>query len=279
MDKVRNWSEPVLDAAVRTLQNFIEYLPHLLAGLGMLLVGYLVAKTVRALTMKIFSGVDRLAAVPVIGPIASGRLDESTAKIIGNAAFWLVLLFFATSATSLLGLKMFAGWLDGLIGYLPGILSGVLIIVAGLIIGTLVHDTIQSAAKTMPPRPRSVLARAGQIFTLVTLIVVGVDQIGIDITVLIAIVGITVGALLGGVAIAFGLGSRTLVSNLIAARYLGRDYQAGKRVRIGKVEGTILEITPVAVILDTADGRMTVPAKMFSEDVSVLLTKGTIDAG
>lgn len=279
MEKVFDWSAPIVNASARMAENFISYLPQLLAGLTILFFGWLVAKALRAVAIKIVKSVDRLSNVPLIGAVAAGRIDDSMSRIIGNTVYWLVILFFVTSATNLLGLKMFAGWLDGLIGHLPSILSGILIIIAGVVIGTLVHDAIDSTAKAMPDRPRALLARGGQLFTLATLIVIGIDQIGIDITVLIMVVGIAVGALLGGVAIAFGLGSRTLVSNLIAARYLGRDYRAGERIRVDGMEGTILEITPVAVILDTDEGRMTVPAKIFGEQASIMLTREQTDAG
>jgi hypothetical protein len=43
-------------------------------------------------------------------------------------------------------------------------------------------------------------------------------------------------------------------------------------VRIGAVRGKIVEITATAVILENSDGRVLVPAKEFSEGVSVLTT-------
>ena len=42
-------------------------------------------------------------------------------------------------------------------------------------------------------------------------------------------------------------------------------------MRIGDTEGEIVQITPTAVILEAAEGRVTVPAKRFDEAVSVLL--------
>ena len=107
---------------------------------------------------------------------------------------------------------------------------------------------------------------------------IGIDQIGIDITLLITLMAVAIGTLLGGIAIAFSLGSRTFVSNLIGARYLSKDYRVGERIRLGEIEGAILEISAVAVVVDTADGRMTVPAKLFGEQVSLLIQREAPDA-
>ena len=105
----------------------------------------------------------------------------------------------------------------------------------------------------------------------------GVDQIGVDITIVVTILSVAIGAALGGLAIAFSLGARDLVSNLIGARYLNADYRIGERIRIGEHEGTVLEISSVSVILETEEGRVMVPARQFSERSSVLITKGKGD--
>lgn len=281
MDKVFDWSAPLVAAAARMIQNFLEFLPHLVGAIAVLLIGYLIARTLKALTNRVGSSFDSVVEMLGLGNvIAAGRVNASVLTIIGNLIFWLVLLFFLTSATNLLGLKMFAGWLDTLIGHLPNILSGALIIFAGVVCGSLVADTVRTAAHAMQPRQRALLAQGARLFTIATMIVIGVDQIGINITILITVFAIAIGALLGGVAVAFSLGSKSLVGNLIGARYLSKDYRVGERIRVAGVEGTILELSPVSVVVETADGRVTIPAAHFSDQVStILLREGQNNAG
>jgi small-conductance mechanosensitive channel len=201
------------------------------------------------------------------------NMRESTIRVIGEIVFWIVILVFLTAATNVLGLQMFAGWLDRLVGYLPKILSGILIIFAGVVLANIAKDSVLATFGGLTESQRQFLARAAQIATLTILAIVGVDQIGVDITVVVTAFAIALASLLGGLSIAFGLGARGYVSNLIGAHYLGRDFQEGERIRISGIEGTILEITSVAVILDTNEGRMTVPARLFSEE-AVLLVAG-----
>jgi len=193
--------------------------------------------------------------------------------VFGEIVFWTVILVSLTAATNVLGLQMFAGWLDRLISYLPKILSGVLIIFAGVVLANIARDSVLAGFGRLTDSQRLFLARAAQGATLTILVIVGVDQIGVDITVVVTAFAITLACLFGGLSIAFGLGARGYVSNLIGAHYLGRDYQEGERIRIGKIEGTILEITSVAVILETQDGRLTVPARIFSDEAVLLITR------
>lgn len=274
MEKVFDWSAPIVAAWSSMVQKLLEFLPQLVGAIVILVVGWLVAKAVRALTVRLVKSFDRVSNFVGLGDVVGAKnINESFVTILGNVIFWLVILFFVTAASNLIGLNMFAGWLDRLIGHLPNILSGALIILAGIVFGNLVNDATRTAASSLPSRQRILLARTAQAFTVITMIVIGVDQIGIDITVLITVFAIVIGALLGGVAFAFSLGSRTLVSNLLGARYLNKDYRVGEAIRISGLEGTILEISSIAVILETDAGKATIPAKVFSEESSLLLTR------
>jgi uncharacterized membrane protein YjjP (DUF1212 family) len=103
-------------------------------------------------------------------------------------------------------------------------------------------------------------------------LVIGLDQVGIDITFLTILFAIVVGGLLLSVALAFGFGARDLVANLIGAQQLARLLELGQVARIDGIEGQVLELTPTSVILSTDEGRMAIPAKRFQEAAVLIVT-------
>ncbi|HEX6308525.1 MAG TPA: mechanosensitive ion channel domain-containing protein, partial [Longimicrobiales bacterium] len=68
-------------------------------------------------------------------------------------------------------------------------------------------------------------------------------------------------------------GARTAVSNIISSYYVSQTYRVGQSVRVGGIEGRIVQTTPTAVFIATSQGRVMVPAKQFSEEASILLTE------
>lgn len=267
-------TQPILSDFSRLYSEFIGILPQLVAAVLLLLVGWLIARLLKALTIRSAGLMNRaLVRIGLRRAVESGTIKETTVRVIAGIVFWLVILFFLASATNVLGLRMFAGWLDQVVAYLPKILSGILIIFAGVIFANIVRDGFLAAFGSMSSVQRALLARGAQIFTLGLLVIVGLDQIGIEITVVTTVLAIVLGSALGGLAIAFSLGARTFVGNLIGAHYLGAEYRAGERVRIDGNEGVIVEITAVAVILETKEGRMTVPARLFAEQASLILSR------
>jgi small-conductance mechanosensitive channel len=201
-------------------------------------------------------------------------VERPASALIGGIVFWLVFLLFFTAATETLGLPVLATWLSGISYYLPRILVAALIVLVGLLAGNLARDAITAAASAAGLAYAELLGRGIYVIVLLVAVVTSVDQMGIESRFLTLTITIIIAALIGGAALAFGLGSRTTVSNIIAAHYLRQTYRVGHTVKIGSTQGRIVEITPTTVILDADDGRVMVPAKDFSEVASVLITKG-----
>ncbi len=278
MEKLLEWGTQIATVSFETVTGIIQYLPQVLGVVMLLLAGWIVASIGRALVVRLIKGLNRIRSrFKIAGTDALPDIAQPLAVVISKVVFWVIILIFLALSLDVLGLSMFAGWLSRLVNHLPNILSGALIIWAGIVFSGLVGQAVSTAAVNFSDAQRTALARIAQLFTLTLLILMGVDQIGVDITIVVTILSVAIGAALGGLAIAFSLGARDLVSNLIGARYLNADYRIGERIRIGEHEGTVLEISSVSVILETEEGRVMVPARQFSERASVLITRENED--
>jgi small-conductance mechanosensitive channel len=238
-----------------------------------LLIGWLIARLLRSVAVKLMGVLEMLMYRAFRGRGAGAlRAPSGSVEIVGSILFWVVILFFVASATQVLGLSVFTDWLRDLVGYLPTLLAGALIILAGALFSGLARDVTVAALPSLPEAQRQLVGRVVQISILVTAIAVGADQIGIEITFLVVLAAVVMSAIVGGVALAVSLGARTYVANLIGAHYLRQAFAPGQRVRIGEVEGTILELTAISIVLETNEGRVTIPGKVYNEAPIVLLT-------
>jgi small-conductance mechanosensitive channel len=241
----------------------------------LLLVGWLLARVLRSMIVRLSDRLDGLFRKPTADDfLRRFGVERPASTVIGSIVFWLVFLLFFTAATETLGLPVLATWLSGVSYYLPRILVAALIVFAGLLAGNLAREAVSATARSAGLAYGELLGRAVYVIVLMIAVVTGVDQLGVESRFLTLMIAIVIGALIGGAALAFGLGSRTTVSNIIAAHYLRQVYRIGDHVRIGTVHGRIVEIRPTCVILEGLDSRALVPAKDFSEVASMLITKG-----
>lgn len=259
----------------KTIEGMLGYLPHLLGFLGLVLLGWILASLLRALTVRFIRGLDRLIHSRTIqDEYKQSGLDRSVPGVMGQIVFWIILFFFVTAATEALGFPVVANFLSGLAQYLPSVLAAALIGIIGFVTSGLARKGVARAAAAGGVAYPDFLGRATQTAILLIVALVIMEQIGIKIEFLMILVAMAVGTMLGGMALAFGLGAKNVVSNMVVARYLSRTYRVGQTVRIGTIQGRILEMTPMTVILDTTEGRVLLPPKEFGEQASVLITTG-----
>jgi small-conductance mechanosensitive channel len=263
-------------AALRaTLTNITDsarvFLPSLLAAAALLLAGWLLALLLRRATVRLTRRFDGLARRShVDGALHRIGVDRALSEVFGAFVFWTVFLFFVAGATEAFGLPVLSTWLTGVAFFLPRIAAAFLILLAGVLLANFVRDAVRAASATANVAYGEPLAHIARTVLLSVAVLIAVNELGIDITILTVTLGVVLGATFGGVALAFGLGARTAVSNIIGSHYLRQVVRVGQTVRLGAVQGEVEAITATAVVLRNGDGRVIVPAKRFIEAVSTL---------
>ena len=253
----------------------LGYMPRVAAAVLVLVAGWLIARVLRLLVVRTIGRMDKLWQ----GLINRRGLEhlqsrQPPTRIVGELVFWFLMLVFVTLATEILGLGIFGTWLKQIMSYLPLAAAGLLIVLVGFVVSSLSHDLVVSATASAGIARGNLLARSAQFAILLTAIILGIDQIGIDIMFLSIVAGIVLASTLGAIALGFGLGVKTHVSNMIAANQLRQIYQVDDRIRIGEFEGKIIDIRAARVIIENEQGSVDVPAKLFDEQVTVILDKG-----
>lgn len=247
-------------------------LPDFVAALLLLGIGWLAAVVLRRVAVRLVGSTSQLARRVLRRRSAqSPEFAARTAEVAGTLVFWLVMLTFTAAATHLLGLTVFTAWLGNLLAYVPTLVAGALIVLAGYLASTLVRDLTIATADSAGSRSSLLLGRMAQGAVLATAAIVGLDQVGIDVSVLVVLAATVLGMLLGGVALAFSLGARTYVANIVAGQALRQAYTPGQQIRLAGVEGRLLEHTATGVVIEVGEGRVHVPAKAFHEAPSALL--------
>jgi hypothetical protein len=265
-----NDANPLLSKLAATfndvLGNVIDFVPRLLAALLILVIGWLLARLIRSLVIRLIGQLDVVWQRMVSSKgLVTLQPRHPPTRFIGEILFWLSMLISVVLATEILGLGMFVSWLSEIVRYLPLLVSGLLIVLAGFVVSSLVRDLVTSAMASSGMSQGDAVGRLIQVIILFTAIVIGTDQAGINVSFLSMISAIILAATLGSVALAFGLGARSYVANLIAAHYLRKDLRSGDRIRFGDIQGAIIEVNNSRMILDTDLGRVSIPASLLEQ--------------
>lgn len=259
------------------IQRLRPYLIDVLAAAALLLLGSMLGRLLeswsrrgsQALLDRI-GGKGRGAAAA-----AAQQLGQSVAVLVGRFIYWLIFLMFAAAAIELLGLPVVSRVAERLATYLPSALTGLAIVFLGVVVASLAGGLAAAAAASSGVRYAGAVGRTVQALLVVLAILVGLEQVGVHGELIAILLAVVFGVVLAGGALAFGLGARTAVSNILGAYYVSQSYRVGQTVRLGDIEGRIIRTTSTAVILDTRNGQVQMPASLFSEQPSVLITEAS----
>ena len=272
MDKEDGLGAALANAISTIVDNVLAYLPNIVGGIALLIVGWVLARLLRAMTLRAARLLDRVTS-RLVGPGAE-RLHMGRASIVlGTIVFWIVLLFFATAATEVLGLAPFTDWLTRFVAYLPTLAAGALIMVVGYAASRIAADLVRTSAPGFSLAQRAALARVAQVTIVAAAILVGADQIGIKVTFLVIFIAAIAAAVVGGVALSVGMGARDYVANLIGSYHLREAVPIGRVVRVGDIEGRVIDVTATALILETSDGMVSVPGRVYNEQSITVIAR------
>ncbi|MGB5408309.1 MAG: hypothetical protein WBN43_16150, partial [Thiogranum sp.] len=243
-----------------------------LGALALLLIGWLAAFVVRWLIHRFGKGLDAILAVihRWLGQEVT-RPRWSVSNLVANVAFWITLAYTVSAAAEQLGLITFANWVLGLLGYLPRVLISAFILFIGYLISNGVRNVIVAVADSNNFQHGLSLGHLASGLILAFTLLLGLAQLGLDVAVFANIILLAAAALFGSAALAFGIGAGDAVRNIMASHYVRKAYRPGQKVRMQGLEGEILELTQVAVIVETGEGEASIPAQHFLENVALVV--------
>ncbi len=253
------WTQSLLAAMSSLWASVAAFIPRLFGALVVVLLGFVVAKLLDTLLSKVLAkvGLDRLmAGTGLTKLLGRAGIRIPVSALIGKVVYWFVLLIFLVSAAESLGLERVSATLDMLALYVPKVFGAALILLAGVLLAQLLSGLVRGAAESVGLDYANGLARIAQGLVIIISISVAIGQLEVKTELLnyvIAIVLITVGL---AVALAFGLGSRELVAQILAGIYVRELYEVGQRVSLADLEGQIEEIGTVKTLLLTDDGEL-----------------------
>ena len=167
MKILSDWGTALSAAFAQFAERAGHFLPSILGAILLLLIGWVVARILRTVAIRTAFIVDRMMSRFIATASAErAKLSQSSAKILGSIVFWLVLLFFITAATQMLGLNAFTAWLAGVVNYVPTLFAGALIIAAGFLLSRLARELVVATSAIAGTRQRELLGRTVQAIIL-----------------------------------------------------------------------------------------------------------------
>ncbi len=184
--------------------SFIQFLPNLTTAVILLFIGWLVGWVFLRLSRKIL---DWIKIDNYIFESKSKR-HFSVYKILPIIISWGIYLIFIQAAVESLGIKTLVDVLGAILGFLPGVIGSILVLVAGYAIGEYVRRLFNESKIIY----NGIIGKGIFFFVIYIAIATALPLVNINTTLINNILLVLISSVGAGVAIAIGLGLKDEVA-------------------------------------------------------------------
>jgi hypothetical protein len=187
------------DATGDALRNVVTFVPKLVGFIVVLVIGWIVARVLRAAVNKLLTRLHFDRAVQRGGlsdAMARSKFDAS--GLVSQIVYYAVLLIALQIAFGVFGSNPVSNLLTEIVAWLPRAIVAIVIIVVAFAIARAVQDVISRALGGLSYGPT--LGKAASWFIIALGVIAALNQIGVATTVTTPIL-ITILATVGGIAV------------------------------------------------------------------------------
>ncbi|HEY5546159.1 MAG TPA: hypothetical protein VIK50_08895 [Gemmatimonadaceae bacterium] len=209
-----------LERLRETFAQLADVIPAMLGALVILFAGYLLSKLIEQGAERLLHRIRLNQALErggVMEAVERGGAHFNPTKVVGKTLFWIMMFGVIMVAATALGLESLTGVFTELVGYLPSLMSAIVIIIAGIVLGRFTGGLIMASAGAVQGAPT--LARVGRLGVIMLSVFMALQELGIGTEIVTTAFAILFGAVAFGLALAFGLGNRDLAGQITREWY------------------------------------------------------------
>jgi len=209
----------VVDPVKAMLIRIWGYVPSIAGAIVILIVGWLIAKLIETVIVRILKAVKLDVASDKAGLsniLAQGEIKLTISEVIGAVIYWIIILVVIATALGTLNLTIAADLVARLIEYVPNILGAIFILIAGTFLADFVSKIVITAASNAGISKARLLSKLTK-FVLVTFaLIIAIEQLKIATTLIVLSINIILISIGIGIALAFGLGCKDIAGKFVA---------------------------------------------------------------
>jgi hypothetical protein len=217
-------SSTLLGSLRESWSSVVAVLPDLIVALLLLIAGWLFARLLRKLAIRLLRAarVDDIAERAGIDDfLVQGGVEITTVTLIANTLYWLILAAVFITLLDALGLRTADILLERIAIFLPNLVVAIGILVFGSLLARVVGGLVFSYLSNIGSSAAVPISALARYALLIFVLFMAAEQLAIGTEVLVSAFQIAFAAFCLAAALAFGLGGREWAQQVIA-RYTRR---------------------------------------------------------
>lgn len=211
---LRDIGDVMLVSLNNGLAAIINFVPKFVAGLIILLIGFIIAALVKRIIQEAFR-VLKVQSIMTRYGLPESTKELSWTSILAEIVRWFVIVLFLIPTADIWGMPQIVTVLNTFLLYIPNVFVAAIIAMVGFIFARLAHDVVLASMKNVAKDTARAIASVVR-WSIITFILLAVlNQLGVAVDLIrILFTGfVAMVAIAGGIA--FGLGGKELAKDIL----------------------------------------------------------------
>ena len=215
---MREQFDLILDSLQSSWFQIAAYLPRVLTAIVLLILGWLIARTVQRVVVRLLRLARLEAAAEQTGVddfLVRGGVRFTVVTLIGEILYWGLLLIFAIAVFNLIGLTMSQESVARLTSYVPNVMAALVVLIFGSLGARLIRGLVVAYLGNVGVKGSDRIGFLVQGALVAFVVLLALEQLRIDVKLLASAFQLAFGGICLALAIAFGLGGRNWAESIL----------------------------------------------------------------
>jgi len=260
----------VVESLQKIVLDILHFIPNLINGLIILLVGYVVAVIIRWIVKLVlrYTKFDPLIErTGITGAMRGLGVKMPLSIILAQTVFALLLISFFITATRLMGLLAVSELLERVLTFLPNLIAALIVFLLGGMVAQFVGNLVTSVATAARLSYAKRLGNILQYMISLFVVILALGVLGIDTALLVTVVTIMIASFGLAFGLALGLGARSVVHHILAGYYIRQRFPVGRAIELNQIAGAVRGVGSVNTVVSTGEGTVVFPNGILLESL------------
>ena len=276
MESISQWKDLIIQSLTSMGEKIMTTIPNIIGAIIVLVLGWIITKIVVYLLKRVFkfAKIDLLSEkINDLKLLGKSEISIPITNAITVFVKWIMFLVFLIIAADIMNWTIVSQEIGNLLRYLPKLFSAIALFMIGIYIARFVKKAIQGFYESFDLAGSKIISSIVFYIIAIIISITALNQADIDTTVVTNNVTIILGAFLLAISIAFGLGPKEVVGDLLRTFYTRKNYELGDHIKLEGIEGTVEAIDNISMTLSTTKGKLILPIKDVVESKVEILKK------
>ncbi|WP_425075749.1 mechanosensitive ion channel family protein [Psychroserpens sp. S379A] len=269
MNTITEYKNIAMESLSTMWLEMTKIFPSIIGAIVVLIIGWLVSKLIvkiikKALKLSKANKLDdKLNEIEIV---EGKQLNFDTIKIVSTFVKWMIYIMILIVVSDILNLKIISEQISNFLGYVPQLFVALVIFTLGLLFANFVKKGLQSFFESMDLSGGKIISQIVFFLLVIFISITALNQAGVNTEIITSNLTMILAAFLLSFAIAFGLGAREIIADLLRTFYTRKTYEVGKKIEFKNDIYEVVEISNISVVLKNAEGKHVVPIKDIVEN-------------